>query len=229
MPLLTDLDLQIDIDQILRSQAADPAVVRERNPKLVEIAQRALDEGFPLIEPRITYRELKVQSVQHERLRLSGGGMLAGKLIARQLGFAQEVVVMVGTIGELLEKYASAVLPADPSFGLALDALGSVAIENLVVAACSCFGDQAKARDLQATIPLNPGMEGWPVDRGQEQIFSLIDPAEAGVHVTSSGMMIPQKSLSLVIGFGEEVGESGRICDYCGMRNHCRYQETYIG
>lgn len=229
MPLLNDVDLNnIDIDQILRSQAADPAEIRERSPRLVEIAQRALDEGLPLIEPHVAYRELRVKSLNHERLLLSGGGTLTGKLIAKQLGPAREVVVMVCTIGELLEKYASAVLPVDPSFGLALDALGSAAIENLVVAACAYFGTQAKSRDMQATIPLNPGMQGWPVDRGQQQIFALIDPAEAGVRLTSSGMMIPQKSLSLVIGFGEDVGEGGRICDYCSIRNNCRYQETYV-
>ncbi len=227
MPVLKEWKLNINVDEVLRAQGADPAVMRSRHPALAAVAERALAEGLPLIEPTLAYRRLRVKSVQHGRLLMVGGGVLSGKLILQNLAPAEEVVVMLGTIGGLLEQYAAAMLAADPVYGLALDSLGSVAIENLVVAACSYFGAGAAERNLHTTIPLNPGLEGWPVDKGQAQIFALLDPAEAGIQLTSAGMMIPQKSLSVVIGVGENVGQGGRVCDYCGMRNTCRYQDEY--
>ncbi len=227
MPVLKEWNIQIDVDRILTAQGADPAVIRARNPNLVAVTERALAEGLPLIEPVVAYRQLKIKKVNHERLILSEDGTLSGKTIGRVLAPAQQVVVMVCTIGSLLENFSSAVLPTDPVYGLALDSLGSAAVETLVVSACAYFGNQAAALGMQATIPLNPGMEGWPAERGQMEIFKLLDPAEAGVRLTPSGMMIPQKSLSLVIGLGEEVGSQGRVCDYCSLRATCRYQDQY--
>ena len=227
MPVLTDLHLQISVDQILKNEGVDPEVARGKNPEIVSIAERALQTGLPLIEPVVAYRNLKVKSVKHERVILEGGGVLTGKLVALHLGPAQQAVVMICTIGKALESYASAVLPNDPAYGFALDALGTVAVEALTVSACRYFGDLGAAEGMQTTLPISPGMDGWSTARGQAQIFALVEPQEAGVELTGSGMMMPQKSLTFVIGLGEEVENNGRICDYCSMRWSCRYQDQY--
>lgn len=41
--------------------------------------------------------------------------------------------------------------------------------------------------------------------------------------------MIPQKSLTMVLGVGAEMKSSARTCDYCTMRETCRYQDHYVG
>jgi hypothetical protein len=41
--------------------------------------------------------------------------------------------------------------------------------------------------------------------------------------------MIPQKSLTMVMGIGVEMNSSARTCDYCAMRETCRYQDHYTG
>jgi len=227
MHLRTDFELKLDLDKVLRGQGADPQMIRQRSPALVKVAERALREGLPLIEPVVVYRKLKVKSINHQRMALADGGSLSGKLIIQQLAPAREVVVMLCTIGRALEAYSAAVLRTDPSFGLALDGLGSAAIDSLVVEACTSIGEEAAVNGMQATIPLNPGMEGWDLEAGQSQVFKLIDPSQAGIQVTAGGMMFPQKSTSLVIGIGEDISAGGRPCDYCSMRNTCRYQDQY--
>lgn len=227
MPILLDLPLSLDPDRILRAQGANPEVVCARSPKLFELAQRALDLGAPLLEPVVAYREFKIKSMQHERLILSDGGSLAGKTIMRLLAPAKRAVVMVCTVGLQVENLAHALLPGDPGLGMALDGLGTAAVEALTVAACSHFSTLAAAQGLQTTLPLSPGMEGWPTEAGQKQIFRLVPPEEAGIELTSAGMMSPQKSLSLVLGIGEELEEPGRVCDYCAQRLTCRHQDTY--
>jgi hypothetical protein len=227
MPVLTDLNLQVSIDQILKNEGIDPHIAEGKNPALLSIAERALETGLSLIEPVVAYQSLKVNSVKHERLMLENGAVLAGKLVALHLGPAQHAVVMICTIGRALESYASAVMPNDPAFGFALDAFGTAAVEALTISACRHFGELGAASGMQITLPISPGMDGWDTARGQAQIFALVQPQEAGIELTSSGMMVPQKSLAFVIGLGEDVEMNGRICDYCSMRWSCRYQDQY--
>jgi hypothetical protein len=67
-------------------------------------------------------------------------------------------------------------------------------------------------------------MDGWPVEEGQPQIFDLVDAAEIGLVLLPSGMMVPRKSLSMVIGLGADVSAKGVPCDYCSMAERCRYR-----
>ena len=82
--------------------------------------------------------------------------------------------------------------------------------------------------NLQASIPFSPGMVDWSVCDGQPQIFQ---PAWRGrvdcKSYTHSCVMIPQKSLTMVMGIGANLKSSGRACDYCSMRDTCRYQDHY--
>jgi len=86
----------------------------------------------------------------------------------------------------------------------------------------------AEAEGLGTTIPLSPGLLGWPVVIGQRQIFALLDTASAGVRLTEGYMMIPKKSTSLVIGVGTDVEHVGESCDYCSMAATCRFREEHI-
>ena len=226
MPLLRDWDLSLDVDQVLRAQGADPAVLRARRPALVDAAEQALQEGLAYLAPVAAYRELAVESLRHERLFLTGG-VLTGPLVAQHLRSAQQVVVLACTIGDALERVISEAMSEDPVRGLALDGLGSAAAEGLAAAAAAHFEDQARAQGLHTTIPLSPGMVGWPVEEGQAEIFSLVDGGEAGISLTSGGMMVPRKSISLVLGVGKDVAAEGRSCDFCNLRETCRYQDHY--
>lgn len=59
MPLIKNWNLVLEVDQVLRAQGADPAIPRTLRPALVEIAQQALEEGLPLLEPAVLYGEMK--------------------------------------------------------------------------------------------------------------------------------------------------------------------------
>ncbi|MEJ2757795.1 MAG: hypothetical protein P8046_04855, partial [Anaerolineales bacterium] len=116
---------------------------------------------------------------------------------------------------------------SDPVFGIALDGVGSAAAEQIANAVCADFVAQAARDGLQASIPLSPGMVNWEVDIGQPEIFQILDASEIGVSLTTSGLMLPRKSLSMLIGFGQEMSIQGNTCDYCAMKETCNYSEHY--
>lgn len=227
MPVWETQELDFDVDAILRGQGADPGAIRARNPRLVELAGRALEEAHPLLEPVTVYRELDVEVLRHERLVLADGQHLSGALVSDHLGPAQRVVVILCTIGDALEAYAAEVSAEDIVYGLALDGAGSAAVEALAHAICKHFEDQAAEHGIQTSIPISPGMVGWPVDKGQPEIFKILEPEQINVRLTEYGLMIPRKSLTMAVGFGPQMKTGGRTCDYCAMRETCRYQDHY--
>jgi len=227
MPVLRNWELIIDADQVLRGQGADPAAIRQRSPKLLDLAERAIEDGAPLLKPELLYRWLKVDHVIHERIKLEGGIELRSKLLTEHLAPASEVVVILCTIGPYLEDMISQVIKSDLVYALALDGLGSAGVEALANAACRQFELEAEEKHLEATIPLSPGMIDWSVEEGQPQIFDLLPAEEIGVQLTPSWVMIPRKSLSMVMGIGDQLTLSGTTCDYCSMRETCRYQDHY--
>jgi hypothetical protein len=40
--------------------------------------------------------------------------------------------------------------------------------------------------------------------------------------------MLPRKTLTMVLGAGPEMTAAGRTCDYCSLRDVCRYQDHYV-
>ncbi|MGQ9597860.1 MAG: hypothetical protein ACUVWZ_00410 [Anaerolineae bacterium] len=225
MPVLRDIPILLGVDEVLRAEGADPAVLRARQTSFVELAEQALREGLPLVRAAVLYRLFPVERCLHNRVLLSGNGVLSGPLVAKHLAMASRVAIVVCTIGPELEKQAAKVMASNPSYGLALDAVGSAAVEALAAAACRFLEVQAERDGFQATPLLSPGMVGWPVDEGQCEIARLVDAEEIGVTFLPTGMMVPIKSLSFVIGLGTEVISSGRPCDYCSVRERCRYKE----
>jgi hypothetical protein len=222
--VIRDWQLNIDADMVLRGQGADPAVIRARKPRLVDIAERAVQEGSTLIEPAAVYRFAPIETVKHERLVLADGAPFTGALIGRHLSPARYLAVIVCTIGAAIDERIAALMPGDPAYALALDGLGSAAVEALSAALCARLERDAARLGHCTSVPISPGMAGWPVDVGQPQIFSNLDAEAIGVTLTGSAQMIPRKSASLVLGFAPTPFEAGTPCDFCALRDTCRYQ-----
>jgi len=238
MPLIKNWELSLEADHILRAQGADPDVIRSRRPALVRTAEWALEEGLPLLEPSALYIELRVREIRHERVYLDipeadqKSSFLSGPLLANHLSAAEKIAIAVCTVGETVETTAAEVMTNNLLEGLALDAVGSAAAEALGNAVCAFLEAQAEAEGLQATLPLSPGMIDWPVSEGQPQIFRFLENEQISfpgfnVKLTPDYVMLPLKSVSFVMGFGTQVNKQGRTCDFCGMKETCRYQEHY--
>jgi Vitamin B12 dependent methionine synthase, activation domain len=221
--LLTDFSFTLSADDILRGEGTDPEKARLKRPALVETAEEALRLGLAHVRPAAAIREAKVAELRHERLLFEGGGRLTGPLVTRHLAGAQSVTAVVCTIGPEVEELASKWMEENLLLGLALDGLGNAAVERLAQQVCNHIGEQARAKGLTASTPLSPGSPEWPVETGQPQIFALVDAAEAGIRLTSGGMMVPKKSVSFVVGTGAEMSQAD-LCEVCSLKGTCRYR-----
>jgi hypothetical protein len=219
--------IPLDVDSILLAQGADPQSIRVQSPRLLQIAEQTLAEAIPLLHPRVHLKRLKVQDHDTQKILLQDDGMLTGSLIGERLSTASEVVALLCTIGSELEKHASELMPKDALHALALDGAGSAAVEILCNAACSSVDKQARSEDLHTSMPFFPGMKGWPVEEGQDQLFKLWDDEALDIVLTPSYMMVPRKSLSMIIGLGNHPFQQGSSCDLCSSTQTCRYRDRH--
>ena len=224
MPVLEDWDLQLDVDAVLRGQGADPQALRQRSPRLVAAAERALQQARVLIQPLLLYEYFDIYEVRHTYIALERGPRLRGEALVQGMSSARQAVVMVCTIGSHLEELAMRSMPTDPVHGLALYGAGSAAVEALANAACRYVEEEAARQEWQATIPFSPGMVGWSVAEGQPQIFSLLDASQIGVQINGAAVMQPLKSLSMIMGVGPSLQPTGIVCVHCTMNEICRYR-----
>jgi hypothetical protein len=161
-------------DEVLRGHGAAQQAIRTPSTSLVSNAERTIREASHLIQPKVLIRRLAVNGAINERIMLEEGACLQGRRLAKHLTAASEVLGLLCTVGDSLEKLASKTMRADPVLGPVLEGPGSAGAEALADAACRRLEDKAKAAAPRTSIRLSPGMIGWAVDEGQPQILRLV-------------------------------------------------------
>lgn len=223
MTILDQLRIQPTVDDILHAQGVDPHIVRSRRPMIAQTAELALQAGLPLLQPSVSYNTLSVDGISHNRIMLSGRHPLRSVLLAQEMKNAKQLYLCVCSIGTEIQKASREAMEKVPALGMALDAMGSAAVELLISETCKYFENLIPA-GWYLSQPLGPGMEGWPVSEGQPQIFQLVDTQPIGVTLTESFLMLPIKSASFVLGSSPHPFNQSSICDFCNVRETCRYR-----
>ncbi|NPV55270.1 MAG: hypothetical protein HPY76_01155 [Anaerolineae bacterium] len=222
--------IEVSPADVLREQGADPQTVRARRPALWALAQRAVAEGEPLLQPWWVQRSLPVTTRRHQVVTLAGEHRLyslRSPLVSRMLAGAGEAVLIACTIGPAVEALAAHSMDADIAFALALDAYASAAVGALGRALCANVQAEAAARGWSAGTPIGPGMRGWSLAEGQRDLFAILQPDPQRLRLTESSLMLPRKSTSLLIGIGAQVEAPGDPCQYCDLFETCAYKHDF--
>ena len=102
------------------------------------------------------------------------------------------------------------------------------AVDKMVVG--SKHLSESSSRSYEISSPVNPGMPGFPLTE-QWNLLKLVNAGEIGVRLTSSGVMVPRKSVSMVAGIGPEMKRwtQAKICARCKLSKTCHYKVTEQG
>jgi len=179
-----------------------------------------------LLEPAIAYEIHTVTAVDSQQLSLEGGIVLSGSTLTGILSQAKELAAIVCTIGSKIEDRVTDYFSGnEPLRGLLLDGLGSAAVDALVQEGCEHITHETTNRGYQVSSPLSPGGPGFPLSE-QWPLFQLVPAEKIGVSLTSAGLMIPRKSVSMVIGIGPQMITWTRTeaCARCNLGETCHYR-----
>ena len=221
--LRTDWALAIETDAVLRALGTDPKQIRSRRPQFVRLVDRIVAEHIELLRPAVVMRTNEVKCASRERTLLEDGTEWRVEVVCQGLLGAESVAAIVATVGDEFMARAS---KSDSARRMIVDGLGTAAITALEDAVLRDVRTSARQMGRRITNPLYPGMKGWELAPGQEEIFGLVDARAAGVSLNQSFMMIPVKSVSFLLGIGLGEPEKPTACERCEAAANCQYKRT---
>lgn len=228
MKIIKDIKLNIDREEVLRYQEYSKKKVKKPNQNILKISEEEIRRGYNLFKPREIYSLIKIISFTSEgRINLENDlSFRFTKSIIDQLKGVSHFLIGVVTIGDLLEKKVSELFSqGEYPQALALDAVGTVAVEDFSREVRKLAHQEVKEQGFKTSRHFSPGYGGWEVSQ-QEIIFKSIPADNIGVRLTKGYMMLPQKSLSWVIGVGKEIitpSEEDNNCGNCQSKC-CNYK-----
>jgi len=227
MKIIKNIKLDIDKDAVWRYQEYSGKKVKNPNQDILQITEEEISRGDSLFKPQGVYRLIKIIDSISKEINLENG--LTFKFpesIIKQLKGANHLIIGVVTIGDFLEKRVSELFSQGEYLrALALDAVGSVAVEDFSQKVRNLARQEVIGQGFKTSRHFSPGYGGWDVSQ-QEVIFKIIPADKIGVKLTKGYMMLPQKSLSWVIGVGKKVSKSfseDNYCKNCQLKS-CKYR-----
>ena len=152
-------------------------------------------------EPAAVYTVHAVQSVTREAVSLVNGVVFRGERLARAMRAARQAVIFVLTLGQQRTGAAGASVGKDPFDSFLFDSVGSIMVEAVADDFQALLEGRMNQQGAWGGFRFSPGYCDWPIEANRS-LFQMIDASSIGVQLTAGGMMLPQKSISGVIGFG---------------------------
>ncbi len=227
MPVIRDIPLSLKYtEEVLRRQGlGGGARVRNEIKSLILELLASVKKGH-LLEPAVAYEYYPITGMIPSQISLGGDKAIQAPLLPATFPEAKELIVLVGTIGPKLEKQVTDYSKSGGALrGMVLDGIGTAAVDMLIQEALKSIAGEVSSRGYEISSPVNPGMPGFPITE-QWNLLELAPAQEIGVSLSSSGVLIPRKSTSMVIGIGPKMirWTQAEVCQRCSLKETCLYK-----
>lgn len=139
------------------------------------------------------------------------------RMLANRFRHAKEIGLFVVTIGSSIETMVkNAFDENDYVNGLVYDAIGSEYADSLAQALHKLL-EKEKGYCMSRC---SPGYGDWQLSE-QKKLFEFVPGDKIGVKLTGSFLMLPEKSVSAIIGFSDKKSHGCGDCDKTG----CAYRQ----
>lgn len=232
MKIIRNIKLKIDEEEVLRYQGCHNNKLKKVNKTIMKITREEIERGYNLFESKGIYSPIKIKQISFSGGRVdlkNGFSLYFSNAIINLLKGPNYLVLGVATIGSSLENRVSKFFTqGEYPRAIALDAVGTVAVESLGRYIKNLICQEAKEQHFKNTRCFSPGYGDWDINQ-QKIIFQIIPADKIGVKLTESCMILPRKSLSWIIGIGKGVVISSKerdACKICKLKN-CQYRKTF--
>lgn len=225
MPVISDIHLNLKKNDVLRREGFKGYTRIRPEIKSLVLELLKSTENTHLLEPTTAYEFYLITGIEPDRVLLQGDAVVNGSLLPSTFPEAKELAAIVCTVGPALEKQVTEYSRGGEALrAMLLDGIGSAAVDILAHEACRFFSEKALKRGLQASSPVNPGMPGLPITE-QRSLLELAHAGNIGVSLTSSGIMVPRKTTSIIIATGPKMKtwSQAEVCAHCNLRETCPY------
>jgi len=181
----------------------------------IEKLEAVFDE---LIDPSLYYRNMRIATTEKGAVLLKGGTKFKSPKLSKTLKDCDEIVCYIATLGDGIEGEIQRLTDKNRlSEAYILDAMASVAADNMVETFHKRMKNKYENQSKQVTLCFSPGYCDWPVTE-QKKFFKLVDSEPIGVELNDACLMTPRKSISGIFGIygDDEIGVDPYIpCSDC--------------
>ena len=219
--LVTDgsVDIEIDKKQVCHY------IGYEDNHKLSARISSLIDDyaehAHYLINPLYSYIIKDVEWARGSIAFIEDSIIFQSRIITQLLEHCHQVAIFLVTISKYLGETTSQ-LAKDGLIlqATVLDAIGSDAVERLADFAQDKIKEIAEAQGLVTSRRFSPGYCDWNIGQ-QRMLFYALTGNTLGIRLTGECLMIPQKSISGIIGIGPSIDnvENYNPCKTCNKQD----------
>ena len=194
---------------------------------IISLVDAEFDLAYKLLKPSYTYGLTAIEEASAQNIHLDNSVMFSSKIVSYVMTDCHYIAAYLATIGSGLEERVSALTKEGKMLeGVILDAIGSEATIQTSRLVQLAVKQIAQSKGLQATIKYSPGYCDWDVSQ-QAELFKVVDPTILGVSLTPGFMMVPQKSVSGIIGLGKLDKRRAPPClAICDRRSVCTHKQV---
>ena len=143
-----------------------------------------------------------------------------GESIARNLRDCGQAILFAATVGAETELQRKRAAVSSPARALVLDAVGTAAVEACCDLLCRQWQQELEPSGQFLRPRFSPGYGDLPLELQRQLLQCLDSSRKAGISLSESLLMIPQKSVSGIVGIGASGCFSGmHDCENCDKRD----------
>jgi hypothetical protein len=217
-------DLKLTIDQIERVLGYPEG---ESHETFAGIVAKLLREAETICNLKAEYRIYENIVFHDDNKSIEVNNMIfsIGKIIYGQIKKSDSVALFACTAGDEIGKRSrSAMKEVNLLEGYIYDVIGSEAVEAVADLMQDDLEADLSLSGRKITNRFSPGYCGWNVSE-QHKLFGLIPENYCIIRLTESALMDPIKSISGIIGVGENVRRLPYTCKLCDMKG-CIYRRN---
>lgn len=167
--------------------------------QLEKLVSTSIDEFRKVARFRACFR---IVSCQASEEGTDLGVLFApGKNLAKALSACNQAIIFAATAGLETERQRKRKEIVSPAAALVLDAVGTAAIESFCDMLCNNWKNEFAGSFLRPRF--SPGYGDLPLELQGSLLESLDAKQLIGVTLTNAYLMVPQKSVSAIVGIGE--------------------------
>jgi hypothetical protein len=205
--------IHIDAHQVLRILGYRDGCAP--SARLLSLVNNYIGKARELFKASYSYIISDIKLIDGSQVFMESSLVFESKVIAQLLQHCEKVAIFLLTLGNRLDETMrdlaenGLILEA-----VVLDAVGTDGVERLAEFVQGRITAMAKAQGYCTSRRFSPGYCDWALPQ-QEMVFQAINGNFPDIRLTEGFMMIPQKSISGIIGLGSSEVEDYNPCSNC--------------
>lgn len=210
-------------DQVLRYLGHKGQYIDNSMNKLIE---ESIEEMKEIIHERYVFKEFNISRNKEELWLENSKFKLPGKDIRKHLFNSNQCILLGVSLGYRVDKRIRYYEKTNMTKALILDACATAAIEEISNNICLKIEEDLLYENKVLTSRYSPGYGDLPLDIQGEFLTAINGEKSIGLTSTSSGILIPRKSITAIMGIVDPNDkEEGKNCLDCGNYSTCSFRK----